>query len=52
MVPLLLESAPLKAGPSVSEFAPKGRLLLTATIAMVRDSRSNEHEFNCLVDNH
>ena len=36
MVPLHLDSAPPKAGPLVLEFVPKGRLLLTATIAMVR----------------
>lgn len=36
MAPLHLESARQKAGPSVLEFAPKGRLLITATIAMVR----------------
>lgn len=36
MGPLLLESARRKAGPSALEFAPKGRLLITATIAMVR----------------
>ena len=53
MVPLHLESAPPITGPSVSEFVPKGRLLLTATIAMVGKlnmCRFNEHKSNCLVD--
>lgn len=53
MVPLHLESAPPITGPSVLEFVPKGRLLLTATIAMVGKlnmCRFNEHKSNCLAD--
>lgn len=55
MVPLHLESAPPKAGPSVLEFVPKGRFLLTVTLAKVRllnICRFNEHESNCLVDSY